>query len=664
MRVRGRRASPQNRRQPLTLEQLEDRTLLSGDLLVTAEVPGAYNYNLMQYTQQGVLVNSQAIPKTPGATENQDARGLSIGPSGNVNVFDGTATPSLAVLSAGTPQAWSFRTAPGWSTNANVTYGSVAAYNNYLFASNMASYNGQSYGMVRFDSSGSPELFAPGASFVQITLGQDGLLYGLENSSTGPTLSQTVEVFNPDTLAFVRSFSLNSAQPIDFRSIAVDSSGNVFAASWGGTVAEYDSNGNPTGESIVLKTPSGFADNLVNIALDSDGQIAVGGHRGTIYLTNESLSSVQAIQTNQWNVFVTFDHYIGSAPQTVTPTFSALTGPTITYGQSSVTLGGQISAGSQYPPGSVSITVAGETESAAINPADGSFSATFNVGTLGVSTSPYTITYSYAAQQNYNAVTDTSQSLTVTQAITTLSGLASPTVVVGASSTTLSGTVGSNSVLPVGQSVTVTLIGANGPIAGGSGVIGSDGSFQATINTAAVPAGSYTIQYSYAGDSNFQASSGTGKLQVTYAVNTICHPSRPIHAGAALRLRLQVDDAAGNDLSSRNLTVTAVSLVGPNGQTYTPQAEGWAKLSDQFRHVGGGYRFNLDTKGLPAGKYTLFVQVGNDPVLHAISFVVAGDQRVHEHHERFGDWGDFPVSTFFQQFLEDFAEHFQRQEGH
>jgi len=630
MRLRAQRRSPHVRRNPLILEKLEDRTLLSGNLLASAESPGSTNYILMQYTQQGALVSSQPIPPTPGATETPDARGLSVDPSGNVDVFDGTQSPSVATLSSST-QNWLFQTTPGWGTNSNISYGDVVAYKNFIFASNMQQLNGQSNGIVRFDSSGGPPVFfAPGSSFIQIALGQDGLLYGLESSGR-PTISQTVQVFDPDTLAPVRTFTLNSSVPNDIRSIAVDSSGNVLAASWGGTVAEYDKNGNPNGASILLKSPFGLSENLLSIALDTDGQVAVGGRGGDIFVTDESLTNVQTIQTNQWNAFVTFDHYIGTAPQMVTPTFSSLVGTSITYGQSSVTLGGKISAPSSYPPGSVNITVAGQTESAAINPTDGSFSAVFNTSTLGVSGSPYTITYSYPGQNNYAAVTDTSQSLTVNQAVTTLSNLAAPTIIYGTSMVTLTGTLGSNSVLSVDQNVTVTLVGANGPVASGSGTIDSNGQFSVSFNTAALGAGSYTIQYAYAGDANFQGSNGSGTLQVTYAIKKHSNTSRPVRSGAELPIRLEVTDASGNNLSSAHLTVTAISLLGPNGQTYTLHAEDRAKANNAFRHVHGGYVYDLDTHDLPAGTYTLLVKVGDDPVLHAVTFVVH-DRREREHH--------------------------------
>jgi hypothetical protein len=209
-------------------------------------------------------------------------------------------------------------------------------------------------------------------------------------------------------------------------------------------------------------------------------------------------------------------------------------------------------------------------------------------------------------------------------------------VVIGTKTVTFSGTVSSNSVLPAGQSVTVTLLGANGALASSSGVIGSDGSFSATITTHALRPGSYTIQYSYAGDANFQASSGSGTLQVTYAVKVLSDTSWPVHVGGVLPIRLQVVDASGNNLSSRDLTVTAISLVGPNGQTYTPQARGHANPDNVFRHVHQGYVYNLDTRGLPAGTYTLLVKVGNDPVLHAITFTV--HEPWHRGHHRYHEW--------------------------
>ncbi len=80
-----------------------------------------------------------------------------------------------------------------------------------------------------------------------------------------------------------------------------------------------------------------------------------------------------------------------------------------------MTLSGTILAGSTAPPGTVSITVNGDIQSAAIQ-ANGNFSSVFNIASLGVVGSPYTITYAYAATVGFLSATDTSRVLTVTQA--------------------------------------------------------------------------------------------------------------------------------------------------------------------------------------------------------------------------------------------------------
>ena len=500
-------AVPSPVRTRLTLEVLEDRVLMAGNLFVNTEVPGSNVYHFMQYAQDGTLLSSQVVPGGPGS-DGPEARGLSVSPNGDVNIYDGTFSPALATLSSST-QTWSYQTLAGWSTVNNISYGEVAAYNNFVFASDMFTYNGgEKSGIVRFDSNGgAPVRFADGTDYIQVSLGIDGMLYGLEGGGT-------VHVFNPDTLAAVRTFSLTGGPDYDIRSIAVDASGQVFAATWGGYVVSYDANGKYLSQ-IQLIGQFGGGENVMNIALDTDGQIAVGGRSGDVFLTDESLSSYTTIQTNQWDAFVTFDHYIGTNQQLATPSFDSLAGPTITYGQPTVTLGGHIAAGSSIPTGSVSITVNGITQDAVIN-SDGTFSADFDTSTFGAAGSPYTITYSYAGDANNNPVSDSSQSLTILQAVTSLSNLSSPTIAAGTPTTALTGVVVSNSVLPVGQTVTVTATGSDGTVTTiGSGTIGSDGSFSIILDTSTLPADSYTLQYVYPGDDNFTGSNGTGTLTVT-----------------------------------------------------------------------------------------------------------------------------------------------------
>jgi hypothetical protein len=305
-----RRSSRPARRRLLTLEPLEDRTLLAGNLLITTEVPGSNAYNLMEYTRQGAFVSSQPIPQAPGANEYEDARGLSVSPNGNVNIFDGTFSPSLATYSP-SANSWSFQTMSGWSLVAVVSSGKIAAYKNFVFAPDETTAgDGAPHGLIRFDTSGgAPVRFYQGYDFSQVTLGTDGLLYAPGGAYTGSG-KMPVQVFDPDTLTHIGTITLQGGPDTDIRSIAVDSSGQIFAATWGGYLAKYDSKGNYTGESVQV------GDSLLDLTLDTDGQIAAGGRNGEIYLTNESLTNVQTIQTRQWNVFVTFNHYIGVAPAT------------------------------------------------------------------------------------------------------------------------------------------------------------------------------------------------------------------------------------------------------------------------------------------------------------------------------------------------------------
>jgi len=97
-----------------------------------------------------------------------------------------------------------------------------------------------------------------------------------------------------------------------------------------------------------------------------------------------------------------------------TPVFSGLSGPTISAGATPTALTGTLKSGSLIPSGSVSITLNGVTQPAAISSATGAFSSSFATGALTTVGSPYTITYSYAGDANFAAAgPDTSKGLTV-----------------------------------------------------------------------------------------------------------------------------------------------------------------------------------------------------------------------------------------------------------
>jgi hypothetical protein len=598
-----------SRRLALAVDRLEGRTLLAGDLLVAAQVPGYTIYHLMRFSQSGNLLESVQVPKGAGTTDSPQTRGIAVDPGGNIDVYNGTFTPVLSRYAPGTGTWLADQTLAGWSTVNNGSYGGVAAYGNYVFASDMSTgIGGGPRGIVRFDTSGgAPVRFATDGDFIKVTVGLDGLLYGLDGAYVS-----TVSVYDPGTLTKVRSVTLSHAPDLDIRGIAVDAAGDIFAATWGGYIVEFDTAGNL----VASLQPGG---SLSDIALDTDGQIVIGDRNGVIYLTDTALSPVRSFATGQWDAFVTFDHYIN--PFRVTPAFNSLNGATFTYGQSHATLGGRISGAAGVPTGSVAITLDGTTLAAPVDPATRTFFATFDTSSLGGAGSPYTVTYAYAGDLNYGPVRDTSQVVTVDRAVTSFAATTALTVGVSTPIATLSSQLRSNTVLPVGQAVTVSVLGASGPVVTGSAPVQADGSFAVVVATSSLPAGTYAVRYAYAGDGNFVGAETTGTLTVvSYLVKPLDDGTKAKRGTVAIKL--QVTDVSGTNLSSPDLLVTAVQLVDTQGRTFTPKAQGKENPDNAFRYSSGSYSYNLDTTGLARGRCTLYVAIGKAPLLYPVTVVI------------------------------------------
>jgi YVTN family beta-propeller protein len=186
-----------------------------------------------------------------------------------------------------------------------------------------------------------------------------------------------------------------------------------------------------------------------------------------------------------------------------TPAFSNLTASqTITYGASPISLSGVISApGPLYPPApeTVSITINGVTVTPSIG-ANGTFSTTFISHTIPASGSPYTISYSYAGDSNFNTAGNSSTSLTVNKANT---------------KTTITGTSPSPSNMGQTVKISFTVVA----VAPGSGtptgnVTVSDGLGDSCVapvasgscSIAFTVAGSKILTATYPGDGNFNSS--------------------------------------------------------------------------------------------------------------------------------------------------------------
>ncbi len=300
-----------------------------------------------------------------------------------------------------------------------------------------------------------------------------------------------------------------------------------------------------------------------------------------------------------------------SVPASVTPAFDSLAGPTITYGTPSVTLSGHIAAGDAIPPGNVDVTVNGVTQPAAIDSGTGNFATTFSTAMLPVAGSPYTITYSYPGATGFDAITDSTKTLTVTKATLTI--------------TTMGGSFAYD-----GQPHpdTGSVIGVNGENLGTPTFNYSftdDNGNVVTQSGRPVEPGYYTVTASFAGNDNYEAASKTVLVTIYYDAHTLTDLSKAFHAGRTIPIKLQLTDASGNNISSPNIDVTAtrLDLVTGSGTTQVAlQNSGNANPNDQFRYDSSlqGYIFNLSTKDLGAGEYDFSWMAGDDPTTHVLNF--------------------------------------------
>jgi len=96
------------------------------------------------------------------------------------------------------------------------------------------------------------------------------------------------------------------------------------------------------------------------------------------------------------------------------PAFSGLTASqAISYGTSTITVSGTLSAPTATPAGQqVSVSVGGASATATVQ-ADATFTATIDTHAIGAATTPYAITYSYTGDTNFKSASDSSTTLTV-----------------------------------------------------------------------------------------------------------------------------------------------------------------------------------------------------------------------------------------------------------
>jgi hypothetical protein len=233
---------------------------------------------LGEYTPAGTFVRSFTFPDFEGGFH--DLRDIQVSSDGNVQAYNGTFTPQMSTLvpTSGTITSQPFA---GWSTINNISYGGIGVFGTGAFVTDMATAGaGAPQGIVRFGiGGGTPVRFATAAQYHDLTVGGDGLLYALNGAST-------IDVFNPTSMAFVRTINFDATlSTADVRGIAVASTGGIYAAAWNGQIYSVSSTG-----AFVNSRVSGFS-NLTDIDLDNSGRLLVGSRFGDVILTDITLAS-------------------------------------------------------------------------------------------------------------------------------------------------------------------------------------------------------------------------------------------------------------------------------------------------------------------------------------------------------------------------------------
>jgi hypothetical protein len=239
---------------------------------------------------------------------------------------------------------------------------------------------------------------------------------------------------------------------------------------------------------------------------------------------------------------ITFDLTVTVPAQ---PDFSSLTAPTITYGTASVDLGGTIAAGSQIPSGkSVVVTLNGVTQDATIG-SNGSFATAFTTSNLAASATPYTVSYAFASEADFESASGTSK-LTVNQA-------AAHIVVTSYSST----------YNDQAQTATSTATGVGGVN------LAADVSLSGTTHT---NAGTYTDTWTFHDpNGNYQDASGTITDTIAQANATVSvTPYDVAYNGAAHAATDSATGVAGVNLAADvNLSGTTHTNAGTYTDTWT-----------------------------------------------------------------------------------------------
>lgn len=141
----------------------------------------------------------------------------------------------------------------------------------------------------------------------------------------------------------------------------------------------------------------------------------------------------------------------------------------------------------------------------------------------------------------------------------------------------------------------------------------------ALVDTGTAGSHAFTVT---ATDAVGNTTSASVSYTISYGVCLLYDPAQAKRAGSTIPIRLQLCDAAGQNVSRVDVALTALDVVKLSNEASSDVEDaGNANPDDDFRFDAslggtGGYIFNLKTTGLTTGTYVLRFLVSGDPAVH------------------------------------------------
>lgn len=251
--------------------------------------------SIVQFSPEGTWIRRITVPY-PSNRSAQFVRDVVVAPDGRLYVYNGSAPAFLSIYDP-VHFTWTHHHHPGLSS-ANVGgYGGIAIFQNFVYLSDALMYDGS--GIVRFNLNDfSSQRFGEGPEYIDLTIGQDGLLYAL--APGGSPDGTHAFVYDPLSLELLRTIQLGGTN--GNRGIAVNAAGEIFTCNYfDGGIHRFDPNGvwlNSVGTGVI---------GLQDLDLSPDGKLVAGNRDGFVTVTDVNFSSVDTFTLDQGsNVFVAF----------------------------------------------------------------------------------------------------------------------------------------------------------------------------------------------------------------------------------------------------------------------------------------------------------------------------------------------------------------------